>query len=60
MKIVVREHKKVSPFISLYTAQNRLAKKMLGLLGKKYFDNTDLYVLSRRGFKIHTYRGKTL
>ena len=52
MKIVVREHKRISPFMSLFNACNAKGKKILKIIGKEYFDNTDLYALQKLGFKI--------
>lgn len=52
MKVAVREYKKLSPFMSLFKADNALGKTILKILGKKYFDNTDLYILEKQGFKI--------
>jgi len=52
MKIVVNEYKRISPFISLFDACNATGKKILKIIGKQYFDNTDLYALQKLGFKI--------
>lgn len=52
MKVVVFEFKKISPFISLFSAQNKFAKILLEAMGKQYFDNTDLYILFKLGCKI--------
>lgn len=52
MRIVVSEHKRLSPYISLFVAKNETGKVVLKLIGQKYFDNTDLYALEKLGFKI--------
>ena len=52
MKIVVVELKKLSPFISLFTAKNKLGRQILEEMGKKYFTNSDLFVLQKLGFEI--------
>lgn len=52
MKIIVKEHKKLSPFMSLFCTCNQVGKKVLKIMEKKHFDTTDLYALRKIGFQI--------
>ena len=52
MKIAIKKLRATSPFTSTFSAENKAAKRVLGLLEKENFDSRDIYLLQKLGFEI--------